>query len=462
MATATIRPIQQQEAKKYFWQDSFALLLFLLLFGILGSNFEIGSLATFLERIRWGLLGLATLAGLKYVPQALEHGLSQVHKALIALMVVGLLSCAYSILPWYSFQRLMSFLMLWVALFIGAWGWLLQPGNLKHGVSMLYGLVWVTSAIGVFDIITAGPGGEDRADGAFDRATSAGTFAAVTLPIILWKIRYSKNVMRLAMIGLLAIQAYILFFSAARGALIAGGVGILAVIWRNYRRLGPLATGVVVGGGILLVAINGLEILPERIVRSESLGTLTGRTDRWQAAWHVYEKNPWIGYGHGVERFCISTDPEAVDMYYELVAGNRHARRMQMAVADGLLFEHTVHNEYLARLVEAGVAGLIVFLWFWIALLWGMVQAFFRPNNALADLVRCLYAAVWVIFIDSFLHSWMFAVGFGLNPILWYLITLTVAADWQLKQYERRVKVASATNGTARTPLRQPVPVAAT
>ena len=452
MATVAISPPgSTTESKRFFWQDPFGLLLFLLLFGIMASNFEIGGLAGVLKSIRWGLLTLATLAGTRYISDALSFGLTQVHKALLALIVLGVLSCAYSMMPWYSFQRIGSFIMLWTALFLGAWGWLSRPGNLKLGVGMLFGLLWITSAIGVFDILTGSSGAHGRAEGAFNRATSAGTFAAVTLPIILWKIRYSKDLMRTMAIGLLLVQAYVLVFSAARGALLAGVVGILAIIWKNYRRYGPLATGTVVFVGVALLVVKGLDVLPERIVRSESLSTLTGRTDRWKAGWFVYKKNPWLGYGHGVERYCVSTDPEAIDYFYSITDGSSLAQRMRLAVANGILFEHTVHNEYLARLLEEGVAGLAVFIWFWVVLLWGIVRALFRPNNPLADLVRCLYVSVWVVFVDSFLHAWMFAVGFGLNPVLWYFIVLTLSADWQLMRYERAQRISQQSPSVAGT-----------
>jgi len=442
-------------AKRFFWQDSFCMLLFMLLFGIMASNFEIGGLAKFLEKIRWGLLGIAALAGLKYVPDGLRQGMTQAHKALLALIILGLASCVYSIMPWYSFQRLMSFVMLWVALFLGAWGWLSRPGNLKLGLGLLYGLLWVTSLIGAYDILTAGGFSADsRAEGAFNRATSAGTFAAVALPIILWKIRYSQGIFRTAAIGLFGIQGYILVFSSARGALVAGTISLFAVVWTNYRRYGPMLTGGLAFIGVMLLAINGLKILPKRIVRSESLGTLTGRTDRWYAGWRVYQKSPLLGYGHGVERFCIGMDRDAVDVFYKLTGGNRRATRMRQALENRLWVEETVHSEYLARLLEEGVLGLVCFLWFWASILWGMVRATTRPNNPLADLVRCLYAAVWVIFVDSFLHSWMFAVGFGLNPVLWYVIALTLAADWQLMRYERRMAGLS---HTQKTPASRPL-----
>jgi len=62
--------------------------------------------------------------------------------------------------------------------------------------------------------------------------------------------------------------------------------------------------------------------------------------------------------------------------------------------------------------------------------LWRRVwRALSQPSHPMTDLVVLLGAAAWPIFVDSFLHSALFAVGNGGALFCWFILVLVMASD---------------------------------
>jgi hypothetical protein len=236
-------------------RDPYGLLLLLGLFALISVAVNIGPVSAFLMSCRWGVLAVLAIAGLVVGGDCFSRRLTGAHWWLVGLIIMGGCSCIWSIDPLYSVQRLLSFVLLYIAVFIGAWSWLQRKQNLLLGAEILYLLSLVVTLISAFHL-----GGDDllgrttRATGAMGKATGAGAFAAAVIPILLWKIRYSRGLVRLVAQFALLVQGYLLFFSGARGALLLRRIaGVVVVQLPRVASIGArtwISDGCVCGHGI--------------------------------------------------------------------------------------------------------------------------------------------------------------------------------------------------------------------
>lgn len=433
-------------------RDPYGVLLFLGLLALLCLLLDIGPIKSLLRSVRWGVLGLLALAGLGWAGTTFSRRLPAAHWWLMGLLAISAASCAWSIDSWYSIQRWFSVLLLYIAVFIGAWGWLQRRNNVLLGGEILYLLTLVVTAISVVHL-----GGEEildrteRATGAMGKATATGGFAAATIPVLLWKIRYSSGFTRLVTQFALLLQGYLLFFSGARGALLASSIGLLALLWFNYRRWRPLvlATGLVMA---LFSAVGfvGLDSLPDYIVRRESLETAAGRFVRSEALLAVWKKRPLRGYGFGTGRLLIASDPEALNIYLEGETKTNKAQRLIRLQEKGVAFEIQPHNDHVERLAETGVLGWLCFAGMWCSLLLCIPKLIRAGPGIVPDLGRYLLASMWFLFVDTMLHSGMFAVGNGPTAMQWFFLMLCLACAEQAAAWNRmRSRLAPRVSGPA-------------
>ncbi len=117
----------------------------------------------------------------------------------------------------------------------------------------------------------------------------------------------SPNARNLRTVVLLLTTALLFFWSGTRGALLAAlfsaGGWLAQGIQSSF--LARMARVVLVGAAILaLTSVSTsalLEVLPDRVVRQESLELGGGRILAWQHALEEIELRPWLGAGGGAE-----------------------------------------------------------------------------------------------------------------------------------------------------------------
>jgi O-antigen ligase len=403
---------------------------------------------------RWVILGLFCLAGFGYLKRALAARWPGEFRWIALFTLVSLLACLYSIMPLYSFGRWASLVMLLVAVMGGLCGWLQDRRRLLMLGDALMVVVLIVSLVAAVNGIEEGdpdtPADEvetvtldQRATGAFGKATGAGGFAATAIPLLVWALHYSRGRRRWMLAGCLALQLYLLVFSGARAAIVSAMFGGMILAYAFYPRY--LMLTIVVGAGLTigLGAMVVADMLPRHIVRVESLSNLTGRLDRYQALWHVHLKSPVMGYGYGVSRYMIGRDREALDIFLKGDTVTNASRRFIHAHESGRDLEIHSHSDHLERLVETGWIGYVPFALFWMAMLWRIPAAVRRVRDPANDLVKCLGVVVIYWFVDSFLHSAMLAIGNGTTMWMWVLGMAFVAGD-QLVRREYAQWLASA------------------
>lgn len=162
-------------------------------------------------------------------------------------------------------------------------------------------------------------------------------FALFGIGIRWWRWLY----LAAALIGLLSM-----FLTASRGGLIgfAAALVVWLVVGGRWRRRIAVATGSVLGGGVLYYLLAAPAGLAERI---SDPGDGSGRLDIWWLGWRVFEDRPVLGAGMG--NFSTATPQYLVEP--GLVA---RADRI-------LVMPKVAHNMYLSMLSELGLPGFVLF-----------------------------------------------------------------------------------------------------
>ncbi len=136
------------------------------------------------------------------------------------------------------------------------------------------------------------------------------------------------------------VLASALVATFARSGWILAAAGCLVILWRRSR---PLALAAIVFFALAAVTVTPLrERVLDQIIPGRAYNTIFLRTEIWQDAWRLWRASPVLGTGPG--NFYFLTSATAV----------REA---------GPDYIGSVHNNYLEVLVDSGLVGLVVFLW---------------------------------------------------------------------------------------------------
>lgn len=181
----------------------------------------------------------------------------------------------------------------------------------------------------------------------------------------------------------LALGLATMALSQTRSAILGFCVGLALLLYfsKSVRAMGLLAAAVIV---LLLLTSTG-PLAQEYFRRGQDpdmLGSLSGRTDWWEAGWEAFLKTPWVGTGAHTARFTVLAK-----------MGSKDASSM--------------HNTYLETLLGVGILGLIplvaVFLWTWSLLIGGLRHL--SRNPAHRFLVIEAVAVFGVITFRSFFST---------------------------------------------------------
>lgn len=187
--------------------------------------------------------------------------------------------------------------------------------------------------------------GGTRFSGVFGRPGTMGAAAGILLAIALFgncRWRYLNRTFHVVA----AVAALVcLALTGARTFWVAAAVASVAVSWfylrnrfRVYCSLGALA------GVAVLIAVVGeyrvSESSEKKILRTESIENLTGRTEVWALAMKRVERRPWLGYGFAAGGMGVATDSGAFTS----------RARASTTVP-------TLHSGYVQSLVDSGTIG---------------------------------------------------------------------------------------------------------
>jgi O-antigen ligase len=428
------------EARPSLWRllarDRFAMAVFIVCLGLFLA--DISDLNEYVHPYRWVFVGLLATASLGIVASARHIPQRAEHYSLYALMAVSAVSCIVSPMPDYSIQRLASFVLMFLGVFMGAWFWVQRPEKVYLVAHFLLLAVALGVGFSVWELL-----GEEswipegRIAGAFGKATGAGGFAAASLSLALWKRRYARGPWRWVWATILAVLLYLLVFSGARLAILAGLVVCVVWAWKHATSMRPIVLlGSLAVAGVGISGIVTLDMLPGYIVRKETIPTFTGRIPLWRAGLKMFAESPIIGHGYGMTRYAtmIMNDPALRELASE-EQQSRKAAFLRRAVEARRPVTMTLHSDQVERLAETGILGYAGFAAVWVFVLRRVYRVLrLRPSER-NSLAMALGLNVLFAFFNSFFHGAMFAIGAAGTTVTWLGIVVFMAASEQVEPY---------------------------
>ncbi len=366
---------------------------------------------------RWPMLGVVAALGL-LLPLVSRGRAWTAAQGCLALFVVALAcSTLYSSDRSYTFQRAASVGMLFAATFIGLYTFARDWRQATRTTDLLWciGAVLVVTGFVFRAQSGATPGGSaERFEGLHSRATGAGSYAALFLPIAVYqasrRLRGAWAVFGWGVTGLFLLQ---MALAGARAAFVLGVAVALALGFAYYGRRAALALLVAafLAPAPFLLDPGRLDKLKERsdrLVRSESFGTFTGRLDRWKFGLEQFLRKPAFGFGFGASRTLASAeDPTRFKLGPDEV--------------------FNLHSDQIEALMDVGLVGYAPFAAFWLCLIVAGFRAMAALDSRQRDLALAYGGAVFYAFADTFLHGGFLAAGGGVSAFSWTMAAMFLA-----------------------------------
>ncbi len=252
-------------------------------------------------------------------------------------------------------------------------------------------------------------------------------FAELILPLPLAYVLFArvKFEQRLLWLFSAVIMAVAVVFSLSRGGLLAVGSETLALLlvaffnrdrWRSDAAGSAAGNRMLLVGGLAVVLLLALWIGYEPLARrfttvAQGAGehSVVTRAEYWQASWRMFLDHPLTGVGLGAF-------PAVYPTY-----GRSSARLERL--------EQT-HNDYLQLLTDAGLVGVLLGLWFLVALSLALKRLWRRLARSHSQ-SRVLIVGGSVALLGIALHSFLdFNLQIAANALLCLVVVaLLVAHD---------------------------------
>ena len=241
-------------------------------------------------------------------------------------------------------------------------------------------------------------------------------------PLILAATRFTDGNRKIAMAGIAALMAASIFLSGSRGGMAAFVaeivvLGVLLVRKREGSWKQPLMLGVFLAMVIFFLVWMGGNELTRRLtsIHSEAREEISGgvRLAIDRDCLRMFVKRPFLGWGLGTFPIVY---PQFRSFYTTL-------------------FVNQAHNDYLQLLVETGLAGFSIAVWF-------LVLVFRRAAGKLKDWTAnasgALTVAALLGCVGILVHSFLdFNLQIPANAALFYVLC-AVAASAPLQESQRR------------------------
>ncbi|MFO0945332.1 MAG: O-antigen ligase family protein [Planctomycetota bacterium] len=368
-------------------------------------TFAIPSVQDFAMLVRWPALGVMSLLGLYQFLRSRCWELGKPRIALVGLIALAFASMSHASDPAYSGGRALSITLLFFATMLGVENYCRRRENAEAFADLWWVLGTAFLLGGILLRVKQGST-SGRYEGLHDRATGAGTFAALLLPIAIHHARFrfkgGFKVLAWGVVGLVFAQ---LILAGARTALLTSFF-IAVLLWFSFYGktaiLGLLLAGLAFAIPPLIDARRAEAIRDrgERILRRESIVNFTGRRDRWKFGLEQFWRKPLLGHGFGASR---------------TLASQEEPWRFRAEPGEVV----NLHSDQIEVLADLGVLGYSAFACFWLAVLGAGARLFLQPGSPRRDLGLAYFGGVLYAFVDTFMHGGFLAAGGGVSAFTW-------------------------------------------
>lgn len=304
-------------------------------------------------------------------------------------------------------------------------GWLVAALLVAGAAQALLGLYQFLTQTGPDAFILLGR--FMRAYGAFGQPNPYAGYLGLVAPLSIslalwaWSGRNRAGVsLRLVLPALALLISAGLLVSWSRGGWLAFVAAVAVVVVAHTRRAAPLLLAL---AALVVLVLGGVDLLPPSVAgRLADLREYVGLVDiarsevtdanfsvieriaHWQAALGMWRDHLWLGVGTG--NYAVAYAAYNLPRWYEPLG---HA-----------------HNVYLNFAAEAGLLGLLAYLWLWLASLWQAVRtAALDDRFAAAVGAGVLGALVHASVHNLFDNLWVQHIYLTLALLLGLLFVLT-------------------------------------
>jgi len=241
-------------------------------------------------------------------------------------------------------------------------------------------------------------------------------------PLVLAATHYTSGIRKIVVAGIAALMAASIFLSGSRGGMVAFvaqmvALGVLLVLKRKGSWKQPLMLGSFLAVVIIFLVWMGGNELTQRLisVHSEAREEINGgvRLTIDRDCLRMLVKRPILGWGLGT---FPTVYPEFRSFYTNF-------------------FVNQAHNDYLQLLVETGLAGFAIAVWFLVLV---FRQAASKLKNWTETASGALTVAAALGCIGILVHSFLdFNLQIPANATLFYVFC-AIAASAPLQESQRR------------------------
>jgi O-antigen ligase len=295
--------------------------------------------------------------------------------------IVAVISCPLSSKPAYS--AALAFKLCVIVLTLCAIGEAMEDetGLLRLFAGLFVGMLIVVTGEFISPFLRPGFSYTER----FPMIGLSGTCGILLLLCLLFL--FLKKNLCFLMCGLYSVV--IMMLAGNKGGMVASFVSVMMFFVLLKRPAQALAAGFAISIILALcIAFTPLGKSLEKYSEEGNAGTLTGRTNLWDAAWPNITSHPILGNGYRASRFLSEDIP---DVFQE--AGN-------------------MHNSLLEALYNNGLAGLIPILIMNVLIVVNLKGIIIRPPT-----LELRYYAAAALAVQTHLFVWgLVAVTFGGAP----------------------------------------------
>jgi hypothetical protein len=252
---------------------------------------------------RWGVMGLGLFLGFFVGKPKKKQGYFWTGiygGSLLLFLLVCLASYAWSINPGYTLMRAASMALLFGCSFSVFWRWADEFGEKK----LVTQIVDLLGVLFFLNLVFATGLGEDaqiagRFRGLFENPNNIGLIVSLSLPLSMGRAFGDKRWLSWTLFLGFLVSA---LMCGSRTAVAAAGLSCAILLSLQAMRRG--GNTLVVGAVASLVFAFGTqtEFFQERILRSETLDTLSNRSMFWDLAKETYiPESPYYGFGFGTD-----------------------------------------------------------------------------------------------------------------------------------------------------------------
>jgi O-antigen ligase len=241
-------------------------------------------------------------------------------------------------------------------------------------------------------------------------------------PLVLAATRYTNGNRKIAVAGIAALMAGSIFLSGSRGGMVAFAAQMVVLgVFLVRKREGSWKQPLMLGGFlavviVFLVWMGGNELTQRLIsIHSEAREEISGgiRLTIDRDCLRMFIKRPFLGWGLGAFPIVY---PEFRSFYTTF-------------------FVNQAHNDYLQLLVETGVAGFSIAVWFLVLV---FRQAASKLKNWTETASGALTVAALLGCVGILVHSFLdFNLQIPANAALFYVLC-AIAASAPLQESQRR------------------------